>query len=108
MEARQLKNPSFEGVTPVLSTDVLSRLEDIDPNGHVNNTHFSAWAIGAVPREVRDAKQLADFFINFKAEVMPGDKITVNTYAQEGGAYWHILIREGDNKEIASVYTAWK
>ncbi|MDR0734591.1 MAG: hypothetical protein LBG16_02680 [Elusimicrobiota bacterium] len=107
MQAQTLKNPDFSGQKPLNSVRVIARLEDIDYNSHVNNAHFPAWALSGVPREVYQNKQLKDIFVNFKAEVLLGDEITVNTYAQEDLAYWHILTRENDGKEIASVYTSW-
>ncbi|MDR0953292.1 MAG: hypothetical protein LBM71_03785 [Elusimicrobiota bacterium] len=112
MEPVVRKSPSFEGVAPLTSVPVIARLEDIDPNDHVNNAHFSAWAIAAAPKEVRQASRLKELFVNFKAEVKLDDKIIVNTYpAEEENTYWHILVRQeegGENREIASVYTAWQ
>jgi acyl-ACP thioesterase len=107
MEAHILKNPDFSGQNPLNTVQVTARLEDIDYNSHVNNAHFPAWALAGVPREVYQNKRLGDVFINFKTEVLLGDKININTYIQNGGAYWHILTRENDGKEIASVYTSW-
>ncbi|MDR1684199.1 MAG: hypothetical protein LBR90_01880 [Elusimicrobiota bacterium] len=108
MEANILKAPAFDGIAPLNSYEVIARLEDIDSNGHVNNVHFSAWALGGVPAEVYQNKRLDDVFINFKNEVMLGDKIAVNTYAHSEAGYWHILTRPDDGKEIAAIYTSWK
>jgi acyl-ACP thioesterase len=108
MEASILKSPDFTAKSPIAQVSVIARLEDIDYNGHVNNVHFSAWAMAGVPENIYQNKRLDDVFINFKAEVKLGDKITVNTYEQAANAYWHIITRDADGKEIASVFTSWR
>ena len=108
MENTQVKASDFTGQTPLNSYEIIVRLEDIDSNGHVNNVHYSAWALEGVPRDIYNSKRLDDVFINFKNEAVKGDKITAKTYAQGDNAYWHILTREADGKEIVSIYTTWK
>jgi medium-chain acyl-[acyl-carrier-protein] hydrolase len=108
MEYREMRAPSFESRRPLSAVSVIARLEDIDTNGHVNNTHFTAWALSGVPAHIRASLRLEDVFINFKAEIMESNNITVKTYDIGSGAYWHILTRESDGKEISAVYTLWK
>jgi len=107
MEGSQMKAPDFTGKTPLNSYEIIARMEDIDSNGHVNNVHYSAWALAGMPADVYNSKRLDDVFINFKNEAMQGDKITVATYAEGANGYWHILTRGADGKEIAQVYTTW-
>ncbi|MDR1123367.1 MAG: hypothetical protein LBL61_01905 [Elusimicrobiota bacterium] len=107
MESAQMKAPDFTGQTPLNNYEIIVRLEDIDSNGHVNNTHYSAWALEGVPEDVRNSKRLDDVFINFRNEALQGDKITIKTYACGDNAFWHILTREADGKEIVSIYTTW-
>lgn len=106
MEASALKNPRIE-CEPVFTRTIIARLEDLDTNNHVNNAHFSAWAIAGTPEDFRLAHTLDEILINFRAEVKRGDTISVNTYADGPSAFWHILVREEDGKEIASVHTDW-
>ena len=108
MEASDIRTPKFEGVTPLNSIKVIARLEDIDSNAHVNNAHFSAWAIDAMPADLREGLQLEDLIINYRAEVKQADEITASVYPAEDGVYWHILTRPADGKEIASVRTVWR
>ena len=108
MEDAQMKAPDLSGQTPLNSHEIIVRLEDIDSNNHVNNVHYSAWALEGVPRDVYNSKMLENVFINFKNEALRGDKVTARTYAVGVGAYWHILTREADGKEIASIYTTWR
>jgi acyl-ACP thioesterase len=104
----EIKQPKFEGVLPVSEIEITARLEDTDLNGHVNNTHFTAWALEGAPEEIRDQKNLKNIIINFKSEVLQGEKIKIKTFKSEDLSFWHILIRESDAKEIASAYSMWE
>jgi len=100
--------PHISDKQPLKQNEIVSRLEDIDVNGHVNNTHFTGWAIEGIPREIRNSKRLSDILINYKIEVKDDEKIIVKTYDFENNAFWHFLIRESDGKEIASAYSRWE
>ena len=102
-----LKEPEYKELTPVKELKILTRLEDMDLNGHVNNTHFTAWAVESVPEGIRQNKTLKDLTINFKNEAKAGEKIIVKTYQEKETSFWHILVRDSDSKEIAAVYTNW-
>ena len=108
MEEISAQNPDLTGKNPVKQCEIVSRLEDIDVNGHVNNTHFTAWALEGMPADIRNSKKLENLLVNFKNEVKENEKIIVKTYSFESGAFWHFLVRESDNKEIASAYSVWK
>ncbi|WP_428898460.1 Acyl-ACP thioesterase [Parelusimicrobium proximum] len=101
-------SPELEGREKLGSIDVITRLEDLDTNNHVNNSHFSAWALGSVPEETRSACRLSQLIISFKNEALLGDEITVNIYkGEEENSFWHSLIRKSDGKEVSRVYTKW-
>jgi len=107
------KAPDFAGATPVVAMPVIVRDEDIDVNAHVNNTHFTAWAIESTPREIIGALALKELVITFKSECHARDKLTMFVHqlpARAGGAvaFWHLLVRESDGKECARVYTRWE
>jgi len=108
MESSKVRAPKFDGQMPVKTSEIIARLEDIDSNAHVNNAHFSAWAIDCLPQEVRQNSVLKELVINYKAEVKLGDTVTAKAYADGDGAYWHILTRPADGKEIASVHSVWQ
>ena len=108
MEASDIKAPKFDGMEPLKTLNIIARLEDIDSNAHVNNAHFSAWAIDCLPAEVRENSVLKELLINYRAEVKLGDEIVAKAYAQSDNSYWHILSRPADGKEIASVHTVWQ
>ncbi|MDR1695528.1 MAG: hypothetical protein LBR69_02695 [Endomicrobium sp.] len=107
MEDIEVARPSFEGQAPVNEYEIISRLEDTDLNGHVNNVHFTAWAVEGVPEGIRKNLKLTDITVNFKNEVKPGEIIKVTTYKTSDSRFWHILVRETDKKEISSAYSVW-
>ncbi|MCL2144110.1 MAG: thioesterase [Endomicrobia bacterium] len=107
MEPAVVKPPPFEGKTPVTSIRIKTRLEDIDINNHVNNIHFTAWAFEGVPETVKQNNSLEEIAVNYKAEAIIGENITVKTYNADNNSFYHILTRDSDGKEIASAYTLW-
>lgn len=92
---------------PAYTREILTREEDLDLNGHVNNTHYAAWAIQSVPPEARQGKKLDRILLSFKNECRTGEKITVGVYPCEPNAFWLTLTRTSDGKEAARVYTRW-
>ena len=106
------KAPDFEGVAPALTLPIIVRDEDIDSNAHVNNTHFTAWAIESAPREIVGGRALKELVITFKHECVAKDKLTMRVHRMAGEAvaveFWHMLVRENDGRECARVYTRWE
>ena len=79
------------------------RREDLDLNGHVNNTHYAAWALEAAP----EGKRLHKLLINFKNECRAGEVITSSAYAESENIWHHTLVRQSDGKEAAHAVTFW-
>lgn len=108
------KAPDFSGVAPAVSLPIIVRDEDIDSNAHVNNTHFTAWAIESTSAEVAGRLTLRELVITFKNECFSKDKLKMAVYKiaaeGEGSAttFWHMLVRESDGKETARIYTRWE
>ncbi|MGE4506951.1 MAG: acyl-[acyl-carrier-protein] thioesterase [Desulfovibrionaceae bacterium] len=104
-----LKEPEHEAA-------VLARLEDLDLNGHVNNTHFPAWALEAVPPAFEQEHRLAALDIQIRAEVRRGDKVRSlagpgEPEQGEGGqrpVLLHSLVREADGVEVARAASTWE
>ena len=92
---------------PAFVREILTREEDLDLNGHINNTHYAAWAIQSVPLQAREGKKLDRLLISFKNECRADEKMTVGVYPCEPGAFWLTLTRQSDGKEAARVYTRW-
>ncbi|MBZ0265589.1 hypothetical protein K8I28_13075 [bacterium] len=70
------KLPALERVDG--SREFRVRMEDLDFNGHVNNTHYIAWALETLPVEHQNTHPLADFDIVFRSESVYGATIVCN------------------------------
>ena len=100
--------PSFEGKQAVNSCQIQTRLEDIDVNNHVNNQHFTSWALQATPKEILENKTLTDIVVYFKKEIPFGDTITVNCYkTDEENCFWYISTNQ-EGKEVSAVFARFK
>ncbi len=88
-------------------TKVLARQEDLDLNGHVNNTHFAAWVLEAVPEVYVQANRLVSMDIQFRAEVRRGDAVRSLVGSDAAGGLLHSLLRESDKVEVARARTTW-
>lgn len=108
IELNPFKRPQIEGVELLNSNLVKVRLEDLDTNGHANNTHFSAWCLGALPESEVQNLAIKDFIINFKAEALRDDEIDSLVYKTADNTYTHILKRRSDGKEIATALSIWQ
>lgn len=112
MQETPLQTPKLEGSLPLKTISVLARWEDMDINKHINNTHYIAWAQESIPQDVIGNKQLDLLHINFKAEGFAGEHIEVASYHDtqlEGqSAFWHIITRKNDGRELVRIHTTWR
>lgn len=108
LEQNFLRAPSFDGKEPVNSCTIKTRLEDLDVNNHVNNQHFTSWALQATPKDILDNKDITDLIVYFKKEIPYGDTITVNAYkSDEENAFWYTLTNQ-EGKEVSIVFARFK
>ena len=107
------KLPAPGDKQPLATLPIIVRNEDIDSNAHVNNTHFTAWALESVPSEIAEKLTLKELVITFKNECFSKDQLTMTVREEAlaegatGKAFWHVLTRENDGRESARVYTRW-
>lgn len=106
MAEEDFKRPLPE-TAPAAVLPITTRLEDLDINGHVNNTRYACWAIENAPADVRETKRLKKLLISFKNECRHGEKIEVQLHPLSDGSFGHSLLRASDGKEAARVYTFW-
>ena len=59
------------------------RYEDLDMNGHVNNTIYMSWAIEALDMDFLNTHNIKNIDIYFKHEVRYGDDIISLAYVQD-------------------------
>ena len=79
-------------------------------NRHANNVSVIGWALDALPDEVVLDGSPAELEIEFRAEAVRGDHITVQVQRTSGesAAFLHRLVREGDGREVARARTVWR
>ncbi|MDR1940792.1 MAG: hypothetical protein LBQ47_00490 [Endomicrobium sp.] len=99
--------PAKFSAEPVMQTVITSRLEDLDLNGHVNNVHFTSWALEGVPPLIWETKTLEYISTDFKSELKAGEIITVKTYDNLDGSFWHELVKQSDSKVAAVAFSKW-
>ena len=67
---------------------------DLDVNGHVNNTRYADWLCDALGIDAMRENCLRDLRINFAAEILPGQEMTL-TLARSGNAFHLSGVHEG-------------
>lgn len=102
-QEENFKRPLPQQAKKIGEATIYVRREDLDLNGHVNNTHYAAWALEAVP----EGKHLHKLLINFKNECRAQDVIISSAYAEGAAVLHHTLIRNSDGKEAAHAITFW-
>ncbi|MBD5403302.1 hypothetical protein HDR58_10980 [bacterium] len=75
------------------------RYDDLDMNGHVNNTVYITWAMEALDYEFRSKHNLKNLDIYFKHEVKYGDDIISLVKIDEENLVTEHLIKNADNGE---------
>lgn len=73
------------------------RYEDLDMNGHVNNTIYISWAMEALDMDFRNNHNIKNIDIYFKHEVRYGENILSLAYAGED--YSEHLIKNSETGE---------
>jgi len=83
------------------------RFADIDPNLHVTNASYVAWALEAVDETTWRNERLAALDIQFLAECGLHSFVCSRSAPEGGGTRLHAIVREGDGKELARARTIW-
>lgn len=104
VEEENFKRTAPEGSPLLPEVCIQTRQEDLDLNGHVNNTHYAAWALESAPQ----GKKLKKLLINFKNECLAGETLLVKTSQENENCLHHQLIKQADQKEAAKAITLWE
>jgi acyl-ACP thioesterase len=96
--------------TPIHRIARTPSFSHLDMNGHVNNVHFAAWALEALPWEFRRTHRLTLLDIVFRNEIRQEDTITAACAPDTDDQFvWlHSLVRSDDSTEIARLRTQWE
>ncbi len=97
----QLEKPAPD--SPSVSCDV--RKNDIDINGHVNNSVYIVLATQSLPDDFR--KTPASVRIKFLEEIKPEEKVKSACRIAEGATF-HSIFNAQTNRECARINIAWR
>lgn len=87
------------------------RTDDIDLNGHVNNTSYLQWMVEALPMSGLGGYRLGEAEVEFLSEVRYGESVasaSVEAEVSPGREFLHRLATEGGEKIRARGRTRWE
>ena len=88
-------------------SDFSARNDDIDLNGHVNNSVYMIWAVESVPSEFAQTREPQRVGISFLDEVLPHNRVAA--FCQLRGDRSITSVRSGDgSRECARVFVDWR
>lgn len=101
----------WDATLPVSSTGETCfnvRRHEIDANLHVNNNHYTQWALETLPESVYFTGTPDTYAIRYHLAALLGDKIRSTTYEGKddtGSHYWHHIVNMTSSKVLATAYT---
>ncbi len=84
-----------------------ARTDDIDLNGHVNNSIYLVWALDSLPSDFPYYLTPRTVRINFLEEVMPRNIVDITCSCQNGRSI-HSVIKKNDARECARLSIDWR
>lgn len=106
-----LPKPRFK-LPKLEQTDVKKQYEvnwyDLDFNGHLGNVKYVRWMLETMPDQVLENAELEQLQIAYKMESHWKDKVISETQKLAENHYLHRLIREKDQRELATASSFWK
>lgn len=100
----------FNKLPPLEKTDYSKefsvRFDDIDINGHVNNSIYPIWASEALEKSFRCSHNIKEIEIEFKKEAFYEDDIIVNV-SLDRQVSSHKIIAKEDLRELSKVRISW-
>lgn len=81
---------------------------EIDFNGHVNNTHYIEWCLDAYPLEFHDKHQIDSVLVNYIAEAHYKDEIKISGTDWAGPSNTIEGNRKSDKKPVFRAEIEWK
>ncbi|MBR1904569.1 MAG: hypothetical protein IJ824_05295 [Alphaproteobacteria bacterium] len=83
------------------------RFDDIDVNGHVNNTIYPLWASESVDKDYRMTHLPSEIELCFKKEALYGETVDVLTEQTEDESL-HCIYNRADHVELAQCRIKWQ
>lgn len=87
-----------------------ARYDDIDFNGHMNNSSYAGLFFESIYEKFRDAMTLRSIDISFKGEIVYGDELecSVAPSPDGDGKFYHRLFNKTKGRVSAYAVTAWE
>jgi len=95
----------FESKPPMEEFTV--RYSDIDVNGHVNNSRYIGWIMDAHPVEFHRAHEVSLFEVNYLAETIGGDAISIFSQELAPGEYWYSITNPTTGAVVCRARIIW-
>lgn len=101
---KKLPNPNMADVSKSLKVSY----RDLDMNEHVNNVRYIEWIIDSFPLEHIKNHTLRELEINYLAEALYDNEISIGREDKQDLLFLHSLKRPADNSDICRARTSWK
>jgi len=99
------KLPKFEQAKRHKNYEV--NWHDLDFNMHLNNTLYIQWMLETVEDSILQGGYLQELEILFRMEAVWKEKITSELQQLDTQTFLHRLLRNADQKELATMRTQW-
>lgn len=81
---------------------------DLDVNEHVNSARYVEWILDAFDAEFHKSHRLGELEVNYLAEALCDDELSVRHESVDNQTFLHSLVRDGDGLELCRARTLWK
>ena len=91
-----------------IEKNITINFDNIDLNGHVNNSIYISWATNSLPFEFLNENSISEIQIEFKNEAKFGeDVVSLAHIDKENNKTYHKLISKTTNAEVALLAVEW-
>ncbi len=94
-------------VKETLAVDHTVRRSDMDTNRHVNNMHYTEWALESIPEAFQQQHRLTEIDIHFKQAAYAGETVRSETDVTDNGILEHRVLNAKTDALLAQLKTAW-
>ncbi|MEM9597127.1 MAG: acyl-ACP thioesterase domain-containing protein [Acidobacteriota bacterium] len=103
--------PSLGGggsdVDPAGGPGLSIRRDDLDLNGHVNNSAYVRLLVEGLPESTWTLRRMSELEIEYRAEAHLGDRVESRCLEGGDGALLHSLVRVADGRELVRARSRW-
>ncbi|MCQ2738613.1 MAG: thioesterase [bacterium] len=108
---KQEDDLSFQKIEPLEQVDLTKnfdvRYNDLDVNGHVNNSNYIVWALEPLSFDFKNSKKIKFLDIVYKKEARYSDIVTSQIQLKEDNTTLHKLINE-NQEDLCNIKIVWE